>query len=189
VKSSHAIAPALILTLVLLVVQFRSRGVSTPKIRADREEPSALSDLRHQGNDLYLAGKYLPAIQIYQNGYAEAKRHGNLKSAVRFLNNLGSAQNQMFRYRDAIQAYLEARDLAFAQKDRETLGALSVNLSSLYFELGDIDAALESAEQGLKLPRDATTKFRAKLLIQCARIKQRSHPPSARCSKHFDCAS
>ncbi len=172
-KSSHAIAPALILTLVLLTVQIRSRGISSPKVGADRAEPPELSDLRHQGNDLYRTGKYLPAIRIYQNGYAEAKRRGNLRSAVRFLNNLGSAHNQMFRYRDAIQAYLEARDLALAQRDSETLGALSVNLSSLYFQLGDIDAALESAQQGLQLPSDATTKFRAKLLIQCGRIKRR----------------
>jgi tetratricopeptide (TPR) repeat protein len=172
VKSSHAIAPALILTLVLLTVQVRSRGVSTPNIRPDREEPRELTDLLHRANDLYRAGKYLAAIPIYQNGYAEAKRRGNLRSAVRFLNNLGSAHNQMFRYRDAIQAYLEARDLALAQRDRESLGALSVNLSSLYFQLGDIDAALESAKQGLELPRDTTTKFRAKLLIQIALIKR-----------------
>jgi len=72
--------------------------------------------------------------------------------------------------RDAVQAYLEARDLATSHGDRESLGALCFNLSSLYFDMGDIEAALESAQQGLKLPDDATARFKARLLIQCARI-------------------
>jgi tetratricopeptide (TPR) repeat protein len=110
---------------------------------------------------------------MYENGYREAQHRRSLGSAVRFLNNLGSAYYQLFRYRDAIQTYLKARDLARLQGDRETLGALYVNLSSLYFDMGEIDAALESAEEGLKLPSDATARFKASLLLQCARIKGR----------------
>jgi CHAT domain-containing protein len=176
VKSSHAIAPALILSLALPTFQCRVRGVSIPRVQAENEPPE-LYDLRGQANALYRAGKYLQAIRIYETGYEEAKRRRSLRSAVRFLNNLGSAHYQMFRYRDAIQAYLEARDIAAAQGDRETLGALSVNLSSLYVQMGDTEAALEAAEQGLKLPSDATAKFKAKLLIQCARIKERQREP------------
>ena len=170
-KSSHAIAPALILTVVVMIVQSGTRSVSNPKLRVDHEESPELRELRHQGNDLFRAGEYLQAIRIYENGYAEAKRSGNLGSAVRFLNNLGSARYQVFRYRDAVRAYLEARDLATSQGDRESLGALSFNLSSLYFDLGDIEASLESAQQGLKLPGDATARYKGRLLIQCARIK------------------
>jgi tetratricopeptide (TPR) repeat protein len=170
VKSSHAIAPALTLTVVAMIVQSGTRGVSNPKLRVDHEESPELRELRRQGNVLFRAGEYLRAIRTYEKGYEEAKRSGSLRSAVRFLNNLGSARYQVFRYRDAVQAYLEARDLATSQGDRESLGALCFNLSSLYFDMGDIEASLESAQQGLKQPDDATTRFKARLLIQCARI-------------------
>ncbi len=169
-KSTHAIVPALILPVVLMIVQSGTRSVSNPKMRADHEESPRLRELRRQGNVLFRAGEYLQAIRTYENGYEEAKRSGSLRSAVRFLNNLGSARYQVFRYRDAVQAYLEARDLATSQGDRESLGALCFNLSSLYFDMGETEAALASAQQGLKLPDDATARFKARLLIQCARI-------------------
>jgi CHAT domain-containing protein len=180
VKSSHVIAPLLILTLVLLGVQSSTRGPSNPQIRADPEEEAQLRELRRKGNVLFRDGQYLRAVGLYEKGYQKARHAGNLRSAVRFLNNLGGAYYRTFRYRDALHAYLEARDLATVQGDHETLGALCVNLSSLYFELGDIDAALESAERGLKLPSHATARYTARLLIQSARVKgQKNAAPQA----------
>ena len=93
------------------------------------------------------------------------------------LNNLGGAQYRIFRYRDAIQSYLAARDLATSLNDQETLGALYMNLSSLYLRMGEIAAARESAEHGLNLPAEVTSKYRAKLLIQCALIQVRRSEP------------
>jgi CHAT domain-containing protein/tetratricopeptide (TPR) repeat protein len=170
VKPSYAIA---FLTIVLSVVQCGTRTASNHRIQSNDDEPPELRELRRQGNALLRASQYPQAISIYENGYQEARRRRSLRSAVRFLNNLGSAYYQLFRYRDAIQTYLKARDLARLHGDRETLGALSVNLSSLYFDMGETDAALESAEEGLKLPNDATARFKAQLLLQCARIKER----------------
>ena len=170
VKPSYAIAS---LTILLALVQCSTRSLSNSRIRADDDEPPELRELRRQGNALLRASQYPRAISIYENGYQEAKLLGSLRSEVRFLNNLGSAYYQLFRYRDAIQTYLKARDLAGLQGDQETLGALCVNLSSLYFDMGDIDAALESAEEGLKLPNDKTARFKASLLLQSARIKAR----------------
>lgn len=170
VKRSCAIAS---LTMLLSLAQCGTRGVSHARTAANDGEPPDLHELRRQGNALLRASQYPQAIRIYENGYAEAKRRGSPRSAVRFLNNLGGVYYQLFRYRDAIQTYLKARDLASFEGDRETLGAVFFNLSSLYFDMGDIEAALESAEEGLKLPSAATAKFRARLLLQCARIKGR----------------
>jgi CHAT domain-containing protein/tetratricopeptide (TPR) repeat protein len=155
------------------MVQCGTRSDSKPNIHGDNEEVAELLSLRDRGNTLYRAGKYLSAVRVYQSGYAAAKRSGHLRFAVRFLNNLGSAHYQVFRYRDAVQAYLEARDLATLLGDQETIGALCFNLSSLYFDMGDTEAALDSAERGLKLPSAATAKFKAKQLTQHARIKRR----------------
>jgi CHAT domain-containing protein len=157
--------------LALLLVQYSPSRRSKPKIQADNEEAPELRSLRHLGNKLFRAGDYLRAIGLYQTGYEQANHRGNLRSAVRFLNNLGGGYYKVFQYRHAIQAYLKARDLALLQDDRETLGAIWFNLSSLYFDIGDSEAALECAEQGLQLPSEATAKFKARLLIQCARIK------------------
>ena len=142
------IAPALVLSTVFLIVQWDACGVSKPKARADNEQPSELRELLHQGNTFFRSGEYLRAIQIYENGYKEAKRRGSVQSAIRFLNNLGGARYEMFRYREAIQAYLEARDLARAQGNRETLVGLYFNLSSLYFQMGDVEAARRIRRRG-----------------------------------------
>jgi CHAT domain-containing protein len=168
---------AVILTLVLVTVQSGTKGAPKPNIPATREEPPDLSRLKTKGNTLFLAGDYRTAIQTYQQGYEEATRRSLPRIAVRFLNNLGGVQYRTFHYRDAIHSYLAARDLATSVNDRETLGALNMNLSSLYLRMGETAAARESAERGLKLPPEATAKYRAKLLIQCALIKARQSEP------------
>ena len=172
VNSSRLFRPALLLSSLLLVVQCGGRGVASTRLRAENEEPRDLLELRHQGNAFFRSGEYLRAIRIYESGYQEAKRRGSVQTEVRFLNNLGSAHYEMFRYRDAIQAYLEARNLARSQGNRETLAALGVNLSSLYFRMGDVEAARDSAEQGLKLPGSVIARFKARLLIQAARVRR-----------------
>ncbi len=122
---------------------------------------------------MFRAGVYLKAIETYESGYQEATRRGDLRSALRLLNNLGSADYQLLRYRDATKAYLKARELAISQLDRETLAAIYTNLSSLYFQMEEIDAASESAERGLELPAAVTAKFRSRLFIQSALIQMR----------------
>ena len=107
---SHVSAPALMLSLLLLLVQCGPHSTPNTKVRVESEQPAELRELLRQGNGFYRSGEYLQAIQIYEKGYSEAKRLGSMQSAVKFLNNLGSAHYEMFHYRDAIQAYLQARD-------------------------------------------------------------------------------
>jgi CHAT domain-containing protein/tetratricopeptide (TPR) repeat protein len=93
-----------------------------------------------------------------------------MQSALKFLHNLGGAHHEMFHYREAIQAFLQARDAAIALGNQETLVTLSVNLSSLYLQMGDVEAARESAEHGMKLAGSVDPKYKARLLIHYARI-------------------
>ncbi len=168
---SHVSAPALILSLLLLI-QCGPHNAPNPKVRAESEQPPELRELLRQGNGFYRSGEYLQAIQIYEKGYNEAKRLGSMPSAVKFLNNLGGAHYEMFHYREAIQAYLQARDAATVLGSQETLVALSSNLSSLYLQMSDVDAARESVEQGLKLAGSVNPKYKARLLIQYARVRR-----------------
>ena len=143
--------------------------------RAVNPEFPELLRLKREGNDLFLSGKYLAAIQVYERGYTEARKRQDTRAELKFLNNLGSANYQLFRYRDALKAYLEARTLAASQGDQELLAAICFNLSSLYFQMGETDAATESAKRGLELPAGAGAKFRPKLLIQSALIEMRQN--------------
>src|SRR3712207_3921488 len=75
------------------------------------ESPDLLK-LRRHGNDLLRASDFDGAVRIYESGADAAQQQGDARSAIRFLNNLGSANYLMFRHRDALKAWLRARDLA-----------------------------------------------------------------------------
>jgi tetratricopeptide (TPR) repeat protein len=174
---SHVSAPALVISVLLLAVQCGPHPPSIPNAHADKEEPPELRELRRKGNALFHSGEYLRAIQIYENGYREATRRGSLPSALKFLLNSGGAHLEMFHYRDATQAYLQARDLATAQGNQEMLVSLCFNLSSLYYQMGDVEAARESAEQGLKLLGQHSHPSKAILLIHYAKIRRQQRDP------------
>jgi CHAT domain-containing protein/tetratricopeptide (TPR) repeat protein len=163
--------------LALLCVLLPSRCVEpgraegAPAGRMEREEPSEFRNLRQQGNDLFRAGAYLKAVAIYEAGYQQADAQGAHKSAIRFLNNLGSAYYEMHRYRDAVRAYLDGRAAAQRDNNAEMLGAFSVNLSSLYLQLGELEAASEAARRGFEALEGRTTTFRSRLLIYAGQLK------------------
>ncbi len=181
-NTKNIIACLVVLTMLVPMkssVDRRTPGTHVFSAAATAQEPAALSKLRLKGNELYTSGKYVRAAQIYESGYETAKNSGQLQSAVRFLNNLGSARYQLFQYRNAVKAYLEARRLAGRVGDRETLVALCFNLSSLYREMGDIDAAAQSAQEGLDALGGMSTDFRSKLLMQSGQIKLKQKDQTA----------
>ncbi len=124
--------------------------------------------LLQQGKSLFQAGEYAYAIPIYQKGYAEATQRRDLSHALRFLSNRGSAEYQLYRYRSAIRAYLKARDLATKTRDREALSVILINLSSLYNEMGESDAAVQAAQQGLANSSKAGAVYKPMFLIEMA---------------------
>jgi CHAT domain-containing protein len=171
--------------LALLSLLFSMRGSAARQIAKPSRgpkapaEPADLVQLRERGNQMFRSGRYVGAAIIYQSGYEIAKNRGDLRSAVKFLNNLGSARYQLFQHREAVKAYLEARDLARTVGDRRTFGALCVNLSSMYLEMADVDAAAQAAAQGLDALRGMDTSFKAQLLMQSARIRLKQKKDTA----------
>jgi CHAT domain-containing protein len=117
------------------------------------------------------AGDFIAAEKLYWEGYHEALRLGDRRAAVRYLISAGGCELLVFRYRDALSTFLHARDLAAAIGDRTDFGAIAVNLSSVYLQVWDFNAALRTGEEGLA----ATTKFarsysRPYLLLQMGRL-------------------
>lgn len=134
--------------------------------------PPELRALSQRASSLFAAGDYLEAAESNRKGYAEAKAQGDPRLALRFLNNLGGCWFALSHYRRAMEAYLEARVVAERLGDREMFGALSMNISSLYLQIGEVSGAAEAAREGLaalgKLPG---SKYRIQLLMQTGRVK------------------
>ncbi|MCS6953062.1 MAG: CHAT domain-containing tetratricopeptide repeat protein [Bryobacterales bacterium] len=116
--------------------------------------------------------QYAEASRLFEQAYEEARSRGERSQAVRLLMNLGNCHFASFRYLDAIQAYLRARWEALDLGDRDTVAALSANLSSLYLQLGDLPSAKVALEESLRaLP--ATSRHRAKVYSQAAVLRSR----------------
>jgi CHAT domain-containing protein len=95
------------------------------------------------------AGKLDSAEALYRQGYREALGRGDPLAAVRFLISAGGCQLLAFHYRDALATFLEARSLARRIGDYDDLGAIAVNLSTVYLQSWDVAAAMQVAEEGL----------------------------------------
>lgn len=99
---------------------------------------------------------------------------GDLEWTGRCLTALGNCYFAMFRYRKALDQYVEARQFAETAHDHANLGGLDVNISSLYLVMGDLDGAIRSAEVGLaNFDRQSFRGGRSKCLIQLAVLRAR----------------
>jgi CHAT domain-containing protein/tetratricopeptide (TPR) repeat protein len=139
-----------------------------------RESPVApeLLALSARAKSLVSAGDYLQAAEVNRKGYAEATVRGDRGLELRFLTNLGGCWFALSRHRRAMDAYLEARKLAEQNGDWEIAGALCMNISSLYLQMGEVSGAGEAAREGLaaleKLP---SSKYKIQLLAQAGEVK------------------
>jgi tetratricopeptide (TPR) repeat protein len=123
------------------------------------------------------AGDFRAADALYLEGYREAVRRGDRLASVRYLMSAGGCELLAFRYRAALASFLRARDLATTAGDHADLGAIAVNLSSLYLEMWDLSSANHAAEEGLRqtevLEARGVTRgayFKPHLLVQLGRI-------------------
>jgi CHAT domain-containing protein len=116
------------------------------------------------------AGDFAAAEKLYQQGYEEAQRH-DIYAQVKYLTSIAGCRMALFEYRSALKALLEARRLAARIGDREDLGAIAGNLSSLYLQMWDVGAAMEAAEEG-RAVMDSLRQpyFKPLLLLQLGRL-------------------
>ncbi len=146
-----------------------------PRIRVlSQQTRSTLTEQWWQGNKLFQAGQYQKAARIFEKGCSEAKQAGDLYMAVRFLNSLGSCQYAIFQYREAMKAYLEANRMAEKTGDWKMAAAISSNISSVYAQMGDLEAARQSAERALLALRGRNQpEYFPRLLVRVASLRAR----------------
>lgn len=136
-----------------------------------------LDRLDHGAYALARDGKYLDAQEQYRTVAAGAKALGDLAWAGRCLTAVGSCQFAMFQYRKALDTYLQARTLAESAGDWANLGSLNSNISGLFLQMGDLDAAVHYAEMALlNFNRGAFPGARSRYLSQLAVIRARQNP-------------
>ncbi|HUD98914.1 MAG TPA: CHAT domain-containing tetratricopeptide repeat protein [Bryobacteraceae bacterium] len=97
----------------------------------------------------FSAGDFINATALAQQGYRDARQAHEPQLQGQFLLALGNCQFALHQYRPALQTYVEARHLAESSHDNVTAGKLDLNISSVYSQLGQIDAATEAIGRAL----------------------------------------
>ncbi len=130
------------------------------------------STIQKSAETLRSAGNYAALEKLYIRAVGQARTRGNLRARASYLTALGNTYVYLFRYTDAIKAYVQARDLAHANSDWLAEGAVAPGLSSVYLLTGDWPAARESVEAGLEVARRLPTPpyYQAQLKLQHARL-------------------
>ena len=77
-----------------------------------------------------------------------ARRRQDERAMVGYLSGIAACQLTQLRYRAALETLLEAKGHARSIRDWEALGAIAVNLSSVYLQVWDFDSSLKEAEEG-----------------------------------------
>jgi CHAT domain-containing protein/tetratricopeptide (TPR) repeat protein len=169
-----------VICLVLFTTNVGSSRIDrslTGKVLERRQfsENSELAALRTRATALFQAGKYIEAANDCRRGYEKAIRQDNPASALKFLNATGAAWLAGFQYREAMRSFLGARRLAGTLQDWEMSGAVSLNLASLYLQMGEWSGAIEETSRAIAaLDHAPRSRYRAQALAQTAKLKART---------------
>lgn len=151
----------------------------TPVFRAWWGTPSS-HEIARKADAARRKGDLDAAESYFQQGYKDAVCRRDEHAIVGYLNGIAACRLTELRYSKALESLLEAKDHAMRIGDRESLGAIAVNLSSLDLQVHDFKNALKEAEDGLAAT--ATLKrpyFLASLLVQLGYVHDVQHDPAA----------
>jgi CHAT domain-containing protein len=122
------------------------------------------ADNARRGGDLVHAEVY------YRLGYDDASRRRDERAKVGYLTGIAACQLTQLLYSKALGTLLEAKGRAKSIGDLEALGAIEVNLSNVYVQVRDNDAALKELQDGLAAAGSLKKPyFLPNLLIQMGR--------------------
>ena len=117
-----------------------------------------------------MAGNYAAAEKIFAEAALRAKARGDRIATARLLSGIGGTRMARFDYQAALNAYLEAKQVAENAGDWLDLGAVDLNLSNLYEQVWDLSAALRAAEEGQAATSKGRAYYKAELLLQLGRL-------------------
>lgn len=136
--------------------------------------------IARQADSARRAGDLHAAEVFYTQGYDDAVRRRDERAMVGYLNGIAACRLTQLRYRAALEALLEAKSHAKSIGDRASLGAIAVNLSILYHQSWDFDAAQREAEEGRAAAASLRKPyFLPNLLIQLGRLHEKQSDGAA----------
>jgi len=110
----------------------------------------ALRESMRQGGELYRAGHYTEASQVFKSAFDRAASLSLRSLAGRALGNLGGCQFALHQYRAALHSFLQARSFSELAGDTDVTAAWDADIASLYFATGEFDAAAEWTARSLR---------------------------------------
>ena len=128
-------------TLVRSVPPPRTPLLATPGQKIARQNLLARLEQSHK---LFYTCDFQAAANLAQLGNRDALNAGEAQIAAQFLNTLGGCQFALHQYQEALQIFLDARRQAEASGDNATAAKAGLNVSSLYSQLREFDAATEA---------------------------------------------
>ncbi len=100
------------------------------------------------------------AVHILDSAVNAAHRVNDTSGEASALLSLSGCRIMLFNYRDAQQAAQAARSLAFKINDRTIAGSASINLATIYSQLGDFNLAGKEAARAADLLQNTSEKRR-----------------------------
>lgn len=174
IQQTRVLSVCLILLPVVGTVGSRVQTAGRASGAREFAKKPAVVSLKSNADALFRNGEYLKASRLYRRAYQQAMREGDPNGAALRLNDAGAALLAAFAYRDAMGAFVEARGLAERLGDRETGGMVSLNLASLYLQMGDLRAAsVETARAAGALETVPWSGYRGEALALMARLESR----------------
>jgi CHAT domain-containing protein/tetratricopeptide (TPR) repeat protein len=143
-------------------------------IIAEPASPAELS-LFNDGTRLYAKGEYTHASQAFRAAALRAEADRSPHYAAMNWNNAGAAALSRMDFREALPYFLKARQIAETSHLRVPLQMTLNNLANLYLEMGDSQAALRVASEGLAYHGPDSTGVSPKIRFQLATALARLH--------------
>jgi tetratricopeptide (TPR) repeat protein len=126
-----------------------SAARAKPMNAARTARRNALQAELRQVGEVFRAGEYHEALRRFGEGYEKALAQEERDWAARFLGNVGACRFALYEYQAALDAFQRASRMAAENGDPSAAAALDVNISSLYAQIGETDAAAEWIEKSL----------------------------------------
>lgn len=131
------------------LVAFSLCGSTWRPSRNTKPASAAEIALYNEGRRLYVAGEYTRASRVFRSAALRAELDGSPRQAAMNWNNAGGAALARLDFRDALPDFLKAKLTAEASRLRQPLAITLNNLAGLYLQMGDPEATMRIANEGL----------------------------------------
>jgi CHAT domain-containing protein/tetratricopeptide (TPR) repeat protein len=142
----------------------------TPSPARDSHATVALTRMLDQAETIFQNGDYGNALDLFVIGYREAQRQKQRNLEACFLKGIGTCHFAQHHYQEALREYLAARDAFADLGDAGSVSTLNGGLSSLYLQLGEFDAAMDSIKRALAqdAAHDANDRRARHLIVEAS---------------------